>query len=185
MTIEELKYRLNALEERVSITDNVENEEQDRSFVLENIVNHRKRTALEELSRKYRFFIFLALAMVPITQLNHILGEAYVRAAFGIYFLVCAIMDMTLLCRIKKIDLTHMSVSEVARAALSARKLHHLYQLILIPLALVVVALMAYSYRTEPGAIWGMVFGGIVGGFYGWRVYKQMMRNYKRLTQEI
>lgn len=182
MTIEELKYKLNALEERVSLLEREEDTAENRELI-DTIIYKKKRTAVEELSRKYRFFVFIALLMVPVVQLNHMFGAPYVRHILCVYFLICALMDISLLCRMKKIRLADMSVSEVARAALSARRLHHLYQLILIPMAVAVVAVLAYYFSFEPMIMWGMSLGALVGGICAWRIYKEMMRNYKTLLK--
>lgn len=151
-----------------------------------------KTTALENLSKKYRRFSILGLAMVILSiqfliNKSLILDESMryiVTIAFMLYFALASSIDYWLAKGVAAINCYTMPVSEVAAKALYYRKIHHLSMIILIPFAISLLGIFGYAMRSEEWFISGIVCGFIIGAIIGVRQYLEFMSFYRQLTSE-
>lgn len=103
-----------------------------------------------------------------------------VMVVVSFYFLTAAAMDFHLYRAVRAIDLGRMSVTEVAARAIKLKRRHHLFQIMLIPLAIGVLALMVWPIA-DTAALIGMGAGGAVGLALGLTAYRRMMRSYRTM----
>ncbi len=130
--------------------DNLRKEWQDADVAIprdsnsyDSIINGKRKTALQSLAQRYRWFSNMGLLFLVIVPLNifnlHLFPELKLRMTmviwFAGFFLICSVMDRWLYHGIKEIDVLTMSVSEVVEKALYYRKWHFRFIFILLPLA--------------------------------------------------
>lgn len=150
--------------------------------------NRRGATALERLVLRYRLMaVMAAMSGVIFPVLLFVTGtDIWLSAAFSVFFLTSAVMDIILQNRVSAIEPTTMTVDDVSRRARSSRHLHHVFQLVLIPLgaALVVWLAMSVAGSHEKVYIWaGMAIGAAVGLGIGLTLYFKTMDNYRSLSR--
>ncbi len=153
------------------------------------IINGKRKTALDSLARRYRWFSNMALfflVMVPLNLLNlHIFpdmkGRMTVVIWFCTFFIISSVMDRWLYNGIKRIDVLTMSVSEVVEKALYYRKWHIRFIFILLPMALGCLALVAYQID-DPYVRLGMLAGFLVGVGMGIRQLLDFLADYRSIA---
>lgn len=156
----------------------------------DDIFNGRRRTALENLARRYKRFSNLALLFVlwgPVTFANPSLlehGRVVMSLVSALYFLVCSCMDRWLYQGIKSIDCSTMTVSEVSRRALFYRKRHLQFIAILLPFAFIWIGMLVYYINYNPYFLWGIALGGLFGFALGFRQLLAFLADYRRVTEE-
>lgn len=138
----------------------------------------RMNTARDRLLTKYRRLMVLSLACALFV----IIGFVPMAAAFTPYFLIAAAMDFLLQRKVGAIDPVNMTVAEVASRARECRRLHHIFQLILIPLALILVGLLVMTYIDDDWMLRGVGAGAAIGVAAGLVIYFGIMGQYRRLT---
>lgn len=150
--------------------------------------DYRRRTALERLAARYRWFAVMALILViycPLTIChsidNHALGLA-VGIFFTLYLLVCSAMDWYLYFSIRAIDVSSMPVGEVLARAMHCRKRHLQFVCILLPCAAALLGAIFYAMGTNPYVLYGMITGAIVGLLIGARQLRRFLADYRSLT---
>lgn len=164
--------------------------EKDKNMMMsfEAIMNGKRSTALDRLQARYLRFVMLALCCVPCSfsfMLPNIIPDGngkWITIAFGIYFLICAGMDLWLYHGIGTIDCLRMSVTEVIDKARFYRKRHLQFIMILLPIAFCVLGVMAYSMQNDPEVIYGMIIGGVVGLLIGSRQLFKFMKDYREVS---
>lgn len=145
----------------------------------------KRHTALERLERRYRFFMLLALACVPLSLSIFTLPEYegwsrwVLTSAMACYFLLCSGLDFRLLRQIRAIDVLTMPTMEVVERAVSCRRTHLRFVMILLPLALLLVGFMAWGARMDEGMLWGMASGAVAGLLIGAAQLRRFLRDYK------
>ncbi len=157
----------------------------------DSIINGKRKTALQSLAQRYRWFSNMGmvfLLIMPFSLLNlHLFPDLKMRTIliiwFGCFFLICSVMDRWLYHGIKQIDVLTMSVSEVVEKALYYRKWHIRFIFILLPLALGCLGLMAYAIDDLYVRL-GMVAGFIVGVALGIRQLLNFLADYRAITSE-
>lgn len=174
---QEINIRLARLEEQ---TVNVGKQVADRRITSaqEDLANKYKRLAMVAFPCGF-LFAFIYGNPNGVFQYPSLKYQILVGAALLIFFCIAGIMDLYLCHGVKDIDVARMSVTEVRRLAIKLRKTHHIFQMILIPMAIGLLLLMIYPIFTE---IWiGALIGLIIGLSFGISIYLKMMKDYRAL----
>lgn len=155
---------------------------------MQRIMEGRRRTALENLARRYRSFSFIGfvMAIASIQWYNFSLfgdHRAAVATIFIAYFLICGIIDTIFYRMIRAIDITEMSISDVASRALQCRKRHFQAIAILFPLVIAIIGLMAYISSGDKYFLIGMGAGAAVGLAIGILQLRNFLHDYRDLTR--
>lgn len=172
----ELNNRMTALEE-------------ENRRLARKVMDEKYKNITEKLVRKYRIFIALACIMIiyfyGFIFFNPLVNEKY-RLLTTIYmicfFALCAAVDSYLLYKVKEIDIYGSNVREITRIAANNWKIHKIFLMVGMPLAIGAIVLMALALNANEFVSLGMVVGGVVGFLIG---FKQLMRfrEYYRLLQ--
>lgn len=182
MTDQQMKQAWLDLAERVSVLER-------KMYINTNSTpNYNHITALDSLASKYKRFAIVGLVMIVFSLTNYlnpsflINNRLLICLYMAVYFAVVSCMDFWLYGQIKDIDITAMSVSEVAERAQYCRKRHLQFMAILIPLAVIFLILMAYSLWGNTPALIGMSVGAVVGLIIGINLFLRIMSDYRRLS---
>lgn len=150
--------------------------------VIDNVTSGKITSARERLMRRYRMMcVAVAPTGIICTIMTHDLLPFWGMAVIISFFAVAALMDYYLYRGIRSIDLSAWGVEEVARKARFYRRRHHIFQIILIPWAALILGVYFSCFAHEEAMLWGMAAGGLVGLGAGLAVYFQMMRDYRRM----
>lgn len=160
----------------------------DNPEQLQSIMEGRRRTALEDLARRYRVFSILCFMMAAISigwgfsplfgEMSHIVSLALVA-----FFLLCGSIDDWFCRGIQSIDVATMSVAEVASKALCYKKRHLQAIAVLAPLAICIVGLMAYALSGDKTLWYGMIAGGMLGLTIGLLQLRRFIDDYRKLSE--
>ena len=147
----------------------------------------RRRTALDNLARRYRRFSILGLVMA-VVSIFYIFGDIlpgdkgrWVWLGFVAYFATVSVMDNWLYRGISSIDVAAMPVEEVTRLTLRYRRWHRIFIAILLPLAAALLTLMLAAAGFEPYFTLGAVAGLIVGLAIGLRQLLAFLADYRSM----
>jgi hypothetical protein len=170
MNIEELKNEWQALSTM---------SKESNDTMVKDVVNGKITSARERLMKQYKLFTivapFLCVAQLALWRLLPVYTIIYSI----IYFAIAGMMDYYLYKGIKGLDLSTEGVTQVATKAKFYRRRHHLFQLILLPMVVVLISLY-FSSATEWQQL-GIVVGIVIGLAIGIPVYLSIMRDYKQL----
>lgn len=181
MTNEDMMRAWTMLDKRLSRIESKMTESLDIDMIK------RRKTALDRLARRYKRLSAIGMAALGFPVLYNTLDivpaewKIPVSIYMAVFFIICSIMDYDLYQRIKEINIERMTVEEVAMKALGCRKRHHIYMMILIPLAVVFLVMLAMCADNDSAILGGMVIGGIVGLAIGLRQYFQFMGDYREI----
>lgn len=160
---------------------------------FDDIISGKKKTALQKLAERYRRFSIIGLVCafqsVTLMNPNIIPPGPYKTPLICLYIatmLLASAMDNRLCQGIRSIDVSEMTVAEVARMALHYRKRHLQCIAVLLPMAVVFIsgiAMMALSTGNEY-ILAGMVTGGIIGLLVGLNELRKFMSDYREITRE-
>ena len=149
-------------------------------------VNINRATTLDRLAQRYKQFwawaIGAALGMPLMIWLN-IFSPLTSVLWFGYFFMAFA-MDYRLYQRIRSINVQKMAVKEVIHIVLECRKFHIICIMILVPWAICLVSLLAYTNFENRYFLVGMACGIIVGLAIGVIKLRQFLSDYRELTKE-
>lgn len=158
---------------------------------LDIIMQGKKKSALQSLAQRYltfsRFAIIALFLSVPaifriMSQVFSMKECIWLAIGFAVIFIVSSAMDRWLYNRVKALDLTAMTVTEIARKAVLYRKRHLQFVAILLPMAIVLCSAMASKcgnmYMTA-----GMVTCGVVGMVLGIGQLIKFLKDYGSLTE--
>lgn len=153
------------------------------------ILNGKRKTALQNLAQRYRWFSNMALVfllLVPINLMNmHLFpdlkGRMIIVIWFCSFFIICSVMDRWLYHGIRQIDVVTMPVAEVVEKALYYRKWHIRFIFILLPMALACLGLLAY-YIDDLYIRLGMLAGFLTGVAVGVRQLLNFLADYRAIT---
>lgn len=154
----------------------------------ETYFDDRRRTALERLATRYRWFAVMTLVLAlycPLTICHYIEDHSLsfaVAIFFALYLLMCSAMDWYLYSGIRAIDVAAMPVDEVLTRAMHCRKRHLQFMCILVPCAAALLGAIFYAMGTNPYVLWGMITGAIVGLLIGARQLRRFLADYRSLT---
>lgn len=179
MDIEEIKRRLDSLDERLGRLEN----KSDMRVDIAGIERGSIQSAQERLVRRYRMFALIGLLMCPVVGiLYRNIMPLLPRVMFAGFFLVASMMDFYLWKGVKSINCSTMGVATVAEKARFYRKMHHVFMAVLVVLMVPVLGTLVRAFAGDEYMIWGMVAGGVLGFAIGVRMYLNMMREYRTLN---
>ena len=155
--------------------------ENNHDSIIDDVVSSKAKSAREKLISSYRAMFALVAplglsSIIPIHQQLPLWGIILVIA----FFITAAAMDYYLYRGIRSIDVSVDGIDEVAAKARFYRRRHHLFQAILIPIAIIIVS-MFFCYMTLPEMRIGMYAGLAIGIAAGFAIYIRMMHEYKRM----
>lgn len=154
---------------------------------IENMIDTGKKTALQNLARRYRIFSNISLSMIfcSVAMTNSPLVDTETRIwltiAFALYFLTASVMDRWLYRGISSIDCATMSVNSVVGKALFYRKRHFQFMAVLLPTALCLVGILAWVLTDDVYMLLSIAAGFIVGLAIGIRQLIDFMSDYRRI----
>lgn len=163
--------------------------EDENRRLAKKVMTDKYKNAQDRLVRKYLIFIIVSCVMFIYSYLfiyiNPIVVDKF-RLATTIYlmcfFALCAGVDICLLFRVKELDIYEGNLREIANVAAQNWKIHKLFILFGMPLAIGAVILIALALNVDAYNILAMIIGGVVGFLIGLRqLFK--FRNYYRLLQ--
>lgn len=154
------------------------------------IIDGRRRTALEQLASRYKRFSNLGLLMMiimPINMLNHNIFYdtpqgwkiAWMVLA-AVYFGFVSLIDRRLYHGVNEIDCSMMSVKEVCDKAMFYRKRHLQSIIILLPMAILIVGGMIWLAGMNLYFLYGAIAGAIIGLVVGSRILMKFMADYRQ-----
>lgn len=144
-----------------------------------------RHTSQDNLIRRYRIFACISAVFSIISLLWLHRGivpgplSSVIPIAMAIYFLCASGMDLWLMCGIKSINISTMTIGEVSRLALHYRRLHHICMMILIPACVIILGMFMYSAIDEPYMLISLAAGALLGLAIGITQYLKFMRDYK------
>lgn len=172
----DLNRRLDALEE-------------ENRRLARKVVNEKYKNLQERLVRKYRIFIFVSCIMIIYSFLfifmnNEVVDKYRLPATIYMicFFILCAATDTYLLIKVKDMDIYGEKINEITRTAAINWKIHKIFTMVGLPLAIGAVILIALALNANTFTYLGMIVGGIVGFSIGLRQLLKF-RNYYRLLQ--
>lgn len=156
---------------------------------MTDLMNGRRRTALQRLAERYKRFSRLGLLMC-LWSVCYMFADVFpARFRLGlclfmlIYFGTVSCMDHWLYQGVRSIDCVTMTVREVVDKALFYRKRHLQFVAILILPAAAFIAMLAYAMSYNNYAIGGVVIGGVTGLIVGSRQLMNFMADYRTLRE--
>lgn len=186
--LDQLKEMWSDLNRRVERLENQTLEEGRK------VASGKITTAREDLATRYKRFMIIGFVMGVFFPLFLIMSPTdffpdgtvkYVASAlFFSYFITAAVMDSYLYNEVRSMDLAMMTVSQVIHKARTLKRRHHIFMIILIPFAVITLAVFAIPLFDDPFIIAGMITGGVVGLCIGLRQYFRMMRDYREMMRE-
>lgn len=186
--LDQLKEMWSDLNRRVERLENQTLEEGRK------VASGKITTAREDLATRYKRFMIIGFVMGISFPLFLIMSPTdffpdgtmkYVASAlFFSYFITAAVMDSYLYNEVRSMDLAMMTVSQVIHKARTLKRRHHIFMIILIPFAVITLAVFAIPLLDDPFIIAGMITGGVVGLCIGLRQYFRMMRDYRDMMRE-
>lgn len=162
--------------------------EEQRAEIMEG----RRRTALQQLADRYKMFSNIALPMVliiPFSAYRIVMNEAPTGIKLGwmalamIYFGMCSVMDRWLYKGISGIDCAAMTVSEVSNKAMYFRKKHLQFMVVLVPMAILIIGGLVYMTNLNVYFLYGVIAGGLIGLILGLRQFFNFMADYKTIAE--
>jgi hypothetical protein len=149
-------------------------------MVVKDVVNGKILSARERLMKQYKMFSLVAPIVCVAQFIFFRILPLYIIIAMTIYFAVAGLMDFYLYKGMKNLDLSTEGVAQIATKAKFYRRRHHQFQLILIPMAVVLIIL--FLGCSTGWQQLGVVVGIFVGLIAGLPTYLRMMRDYKQLS---
>lgn len=153
----------------------------DDSQLIDRVTSGRIKTASEQLMHRYRmmFSIVCPIGIFASIPLWHQMALWQVVGLI-LFFVVAAGMDIYLYLGIKSIDLSKEGVERVTQRARYYRKRHLIFQAILIPFS-VWLCTVYFSINDDPFYHNSLWVGLAIGLVFGFAVWFQMMRAYKKM----
>lgn len=186
--LDQLKEMWSDLNRRVERLENQTLEEGRK------VASGKITTAREDLASRYKRFMIIGFVMgiffpsFLIMSPTDFFPDGFMKyvasALFFSYFITAAIMDSYLYNEVRSMDLAMMTVSQVIHKARTLKRRHHIFMIILIPFAVITLAVFAIPLLDDSFIIAGMITGGVVGLCIGLRQYFRMMRDYRDMMRE-
>lgn len=175
--LEDMKSMWIELNNRISFL------EEDNRKLAAQIRNDRYKTVQNRLINKYIKFIWLeaifAILMPVFIVFN---GNEKFKVITTIYwfcfFVIALAFDYYLLSNVRLMDLNNASVSEIVKLSSKNWKLHKLWIIIGMPVAVGACILYALALDADMVVIVGMIAGGVVGLIIGLTQFFKIRHNY-------
>lgn len=157
---------------------------------INTIIQGRRLSSLDNLALRYKRFSIIGLLGIfwsIFWGFSHLLpenGRWSLPICYGLYFLLCSVMDRWLYYGISSIDCVTMNVNEVMRRALFYRKRHLQFIAILLPLAIGLIGFTAYVYSFDHYFIYGIVSGAIIGVAIGLFALMRFLEDYRNILKD-
>lgn len=184
MELEEMKKIWEQTDSRLSTI------EDQLSSMGENVMMARKRTALDSLALRYKRFSLVAILFAG-TMVLYTVGDIipgpwgpWICLAMAAYMLLVSGMDYWLYIKVKEIDVEGIGVSKVACMARYCRRKHLQFIMVLVPIAIVLVTALIYSFSDEIYMVYGAIAGLIFGLALGSRAFMKFMADYRSLREK-
>lgn len=161
-----------------------------RTAASEQILYNGRKTALMRLADRYTKFYRISLVFTVITPcmfagtVRYGGSMPYIWLAFTLYFLTAAVIDWHLSRKVAGIRVDAMPTSEVIRRAMGCRKLHLQSMMFLLPFAIAVITLLAWSMDFETYFVISLLAGFVVGVVIGVMQFIDFMRDYRSIRSE-
>ncbi|MCM1255847.1 MAG: hypothetical protein NC221_06990 [Duncaniella sp.] len=132
------------------------------------VVSHRVTTLLQRMYKIHlRLGIVAAIGnftMVPFAKEHPLM----VACAFA-FFILMAILHLSLAFRVKKLDYSTMTVKEALESVYKLESRRNRNRVIGISLALPLCCFMAYTFAHtyDPSILWGCLVGAVLGAIIG------------------
>lgn len=146
------------------------------------------RSAQEKLVRKYMKFIIVESVMMLWTCLFFVFNPEIVEKYrvltaiyWGGFFLLEIIFDTYLMMRVKEINVYDSNIDEITHQAAKTWKLHKIFIMIGLPIAIGAAFLFALALDANEFTIAGMVVGGTIGLIIGIRQLMKFLQYYRVL----
>ena len=160
----------------------------------ERVSTGRVKSAQQRLMDMYKRFAIISLLCVgwmplmisrwqDVFSYSSTTYRIMVVILCALYFLTASTMDFCLYRGVRAIDIARMPISEVSTRAIRLKRSHHICQLTLIPLAIILLTLMIWPIASSAALI-GIATGGVVGLAIGLTAYFRMMRSYRTLIAD-
>lgn len=150
-------------------------------------IDEMKQTSLIRLANRYKRFSIISFifSFVGIFFVQMPIFDSQMRyvlcIALMLYFMTASCMDYFLYNRIKSIEISLMTTSEVLEKVISTRKLHFIFMLILLPMASGLVTLLILAFPSDSEIIWGFCAGAIIGLGIGIMKLIDFLKDYKNI----
>lgn len=164
---------------------------EENKRLVDEIKKNKILSSQERLARKYRAFIIMEAACIPLIfvalglnpiVVNHLRWPAVIY--FICFFLLEIIIDGYLLYKLNCIDIYNDSIIDISRQARTNWKIHKIAVLIGIPIAIGAVLLVFLAMGGDMAMLWGLVVGGAIGFGIGLNEFFKFMKNYKAMSAE-
>lgn len=157
----------------------------------ENNYLQRKETALQSLAKRYGRFsrcsFLLILCVFCWLHMDLDFEADWMRyVIFGVmtaYFVACGCIDYYLYKGVSAINCYEMTVTEVIDRAMYYRKKHFQSLAFLLPIAIGLIAFLAYALRANEYVISGIICGSIVGLAVGLFNLHKFMAEYRKIKE--
>ena len=159
--------------------------------LADEIQKNKLRSSQEKLTRKYRAFIIMEAACIPlmffVLGVNPLVVNQYRWPAliyFVCFFLMEIGIDGYLLYKLNSIDIYNDPITDISRQARANWKTHKIAVLIGIPIAIGAVILFCLALGGDTAMLWGVFVGGVIGLGIGLNEFFKFMKNYKAMMRE-
>lgn len=181
MDIEDFKKMWNKAEIRPEMTE---------PQIFAPMARGRIRTSLDTLADTYRRFAILGLLITQFPWVLLRLGDGgVIQFTWALPLLWEAVgiismsVDFTLSRKVRDIDVSTMSVTEVVERARMCRKIHLLSQAVLLPLVIAVICVLGHSIR-ESFFLYGIIAGATIGIAIGIKQWVRIMKIYRSVIDD-
>lgn len=177
MTPEELEEKWKELDLRVKVLEEAQHK------MIDSVVKNNPASAQQKLAEQYKksAIICPAVGLCCVLIQSHVISIP-LTIAFALFFIAAGCMDAYLYKGIKSIDMNRSGVEEVIRKARHYKKMHHIFQIILLTACVPILTALFMEYANEYSR-WGMLAGMALGSVLGIIFYKRMMRNYRSIIK--
>lgn len=154
--------------------------------------NARRQTSLDRLARRYRIFSLVAFlfagnpALYMLSTSSRLGGTVpmWLVLCMEAFFLGASCLDYWLYRGVRSIDTGRMTVEEVIRKSMFYRKRHLQFILVLLPLALAMIAGLAYCFKADRYMIFAITGGFLFGVALGVRALLEFLHDYRDIMKE-
>ena len=172
----------------VELNERVSSLEEENRKLARKVIDQNFKSTQEKLVRKYMKFIIVESVMMLWTCLFFVFNPEIVEKYrvltaiyWGGFFLLEIIFDTYLMMRVKEINVYDSNIDEITHQAAKTWKLHKIFIMIGLPIAIGAAFLFALALDANEFTIAGMVVGGTIGLIIGIRQLMKFLQYYRVL----